>query len=481
MKNIRSKILVTYIGVTILALILSWFFTSVRISDYLEEITKEKIKSETKEILQYINIDTASSYDAMYHKIHMLAEMSDIRISLIDEKGKVIFDSDVERAKIGSLENHLSRSEILDAQKNGTGTSKRFSNTIQKMMIYYAQYFENPLNVGGYKGIKYIRTSTPILTFSRLGSELKFILAISGLLSLLIIFITSLKISEWVSKPLRDLKDFALDLKNGIYKNRYPIKHKDEIGILAETMNQLAEKIEAEKSEVERLEGIKREFLTNMTHELRTPLFVIESSLETLQDMDHSDINILKEFIDKASNQTKRLHQVVDNLILISKLRSGEQQPSLRLFKINELAKKTYEKYSEEATRKKIIFEFRCDLSDDVKILGDRQLLSYAIDNLMDNALKFTGDGGKVEMSLEESNNFISFIVSDTGKGLSNSDLKNITEYFYRPDKDHNTKSGGAGLGLAIVKQIIKLHEGTLIIQSELSKGSKFGFNLKKK
>jgi two-component system phosphate regulon sensor histidine kinase PhoR len=130
-------------------------------------------------------------------------------------------------------------------------------------------------------------------------------------------------------------------------------------------MNQLAEKIEAEKSEVERLEGIKREFLTNMTHELRTPLFVIESSLETLQDMDHSDINILKEFIDKASNQTKRLHQVVDNLILISKLRSGEQQPSLRLFKINELAKKTYEKYSEEATRKKIIFEFRCDLSDD--------------------------------------------------------------------------------------------------------------------
>jgi signal transduction histidine kinase len=99
----------------------------------------------------------------------------------------------------------------------------------------------------------------------------------------------------------------------------------------------------------------------------------------------------------------------------------------------------------------------------------------------MDNALKFTGDGGKVEMSLEESNNFISFIVSDTGKGLSNSDLKNITEYFYRPDKDHNTKSGGAGLGLAIVKQIIKLHEGTLIIQSELSKGSKFGFNLKKK
>ena len=480
MKNIRSKILVTYLGVTLFALLLSFFFTSFRISDYLEEITKDKIKSETKQIVDYINIDTTSTYETMYSKIHTLATMNEVRISLIDDNGKVIYDSDVDISKINSVENHLLRTEIVDAKKNRMGTSKRFSNTLQQVMIYYAQYFDTPLKVGGVEGIKYIRTSTPIITFSRLGSEIKFILAVSGLLALLVIFITSLKISDWVSKPLKNLKEFALDLKNGIYKSRYQIKSHDEIGILAETMNQLAEKIESEKIEIERLEGIKREFLSNMTHELRTPLFVIENSLETLQDMDHSDVNSLKEFIEKASNQTKRLHLVVDNLILISKLRSGEHQASLRLFKISELIKKTYEKYSEEAVKKGIRLELISNLAEDKKVIGDKQLLTYAIDNLMNNALKYTAEEGKVEIILEESDGMISFVISDTGNGMSSSELKNITEYFYRPDKDHNSVSGGAGLGLAIVKQIIKMHDGELIIQSDLSKGSKFGFKLKK-
>jgi len=479
MKSLKSKILVTYIGVTLFALMLSWVFTSIRISDYLEDITKDKIKSETKQITEYINIDTLSNFETMYRRIQMLATMSNIRITLIDSSGKVVFDSDVEMLQIDTLENHLLRSEISYSRNHREGTSKRLSATTQKVTIYYAKFYDTPLIVGGAK-ISYLRTSTPIITFSRLSSEIKFVIAVSGILALLIIFITSLKISSWVSKPLNDLKDFALDLKNGIYKNRFPKKQKDEIGILADTMNQLAENIEAEKKEVERLELLKHEFLTNMTHELRTPLFVIESSLETLQDMDHSDIETLKKFIDKASNQTKRLHQVIDKLILISKLRSGEHNANMRLFKISELVKKIFDKYHEETSKKNITMEFIVEITEDKKVMGDKQLLSYAIDNLMENAIRFTESGGKIDLAISDQDGVVSLVVSDTGKGLNGPDLKNITEYFYRPDKDRSSANGGAGLGLAIVKHIINLHDGELIIQSELSKGSKFGFKFKK-
>ncbi|HQJ75869.1 MAG TPA: ATP-binding protein [Bacteroidota bacterium] len=477
MKTIKSKILLTYVGVTILALVLSWFFTSIRISDYLEGLTKERIKGATRQIVNYLVSDSIDNYNNLYNKIKIISALNDTRITLIDSVGKVWCDSDIDIEKIDTVENHKNREEIINARNNHYGFSKRFSHTVHKWMIYYAEYYENPLHIGD-KKIYYIRTSIPIITINRLGTEIKFILGISAILSLIIIFVTSLQISEWMTKPLKNLKDFALDLKNGFYKRRFHVDKKDEIGILAETLNQLAESIENEKSEVERLESIKKEFITNLMHELRTPLFVIESSLETLQNMNFADIEKVKEFVGKASNQTKRLHKVVDNLILISKLRTGEQVVNLRSLKATDFIKKIYDDYKEIIESKNIEFVLSINAPDDIKILGDKQLLSYALDNLLDNSIKYTQEKGKIELSLSADNGHVVFIVSDTGKGISQNELKKITEYFYRPELDHNSKTGGAGLGLAVVKEIIRMHNGALIMESELSKGSKFGFKL---
>lgn len=480
MKTIKSKILLTYVGVTIIALLLSWFFTSIRISDYLEDVTRERIREGTHQIINYIKSDTSGSYTEMYNKIKILSALNDTRITLMDRHGKVWYDSDVDMSKIDTVENHSNREEVKAALQNRYGSAKRFSHTVQKFMIYYAEYHEPPFKVGSKDSITFIRTSIPIITINRLGSELKFILAVSALLSLIIIFVTSLQISEWITKPLKNLKDFALDLKNGIYKRRYHVSKKDEIGILAETMNQLADNIEREKNEVERLEGIKREFITNMTHELRTPLFVIESSLETLESMEYSDTDRIREFVYKASSQTKRLHKVIDNLILISKLRSGEHQVSMRPFKIADLVKKIYNDHLETTENYNITFNLSQNISEDRKIQGDRQLITYAVNNLLDNAIRFTDEKGNITLSLYEDGGDVCLKVIDSGKGMNAKDLKNITEYFYRPDKDRNSSSGGAGLGLAIVKQIIHLHEGELLIKSEPSKGSEFGFRFKK-
>jgi signal transduction histidine kinase len=478
MKKIKSKILISFLVIAFFSLALSWIFASFRVSDYLEDLSKDRIKRISKEISEYIYLDSTKNYQAIYNKITVLSKLCETRITLIDSSGKVWFDSDVNFEKINNLENHFNREEIINARKYGNGLSKRHSNTIGKDMLYYAIYLNEPLKISGIQ-IHYIRTSIPVLTVKTVFTEIEFIFAFSGLISLILIIIVSFQVSKWISNPLQELTEFAMDLKNGLFKRRYSVKIKNEIGILADTLNQMADKIEAEKLKVERLEKIKKEFLTNITHELRTPLFIIENSFETLQTMDTLDKNQLNDFVSKAINQTKRLHIAIDNLILISKLKAGEHHASMRLFPIGELLEEVANIHQVEMKSKNIEFVSEFKFKDKLKILGDKRLLEYALNNLFDNAIRYTDIDGKITLTATEEDKIIKIVVADNGKGIKQSELEMITEYFYRPDASRSAATGGSGLGLAIVKQIVDLHAGELIIKSEENKGSEFGFSLK--
>jgi signal transduction histidine kinase len=478
MKNIKTKILFSFLLISFFSLALSWLLSSFRVSDYLEGISKERIKKISKEISEYINLDTAKNYSTLYNKIIILSKLSETRITLIDSSGIVWFDSDVSLDKINSLENHGNREEIIDAKKQGYGLSKRYSHTIAKDMLYHAFYLSPPIEITGIR-IFFIRTSIPIISVNNLFTEIEFIFAFSGLISLIIVIITSFQVSKWISKPLRELTEFAIDLKNGLLKRRHLVSKNDEIGILADTLNQMAEKVETERIEIERLEKIKKEFLTNITHELRTPLFVIENSLETLQNQNFNDKTLVNDFISKAINQTKRLHLAIDNLILISKFKSGEHRASMRMFPLINLFEDVINMYEEQIAAKEIIFSKELNFNKEINILGDKKLLEYALNNLFDNSIRYTNSQGQITIKVIEAGDKISIIVSDTGKGIKQSELNMITEYFYRPDSSRSPTTGGTGLGLAIVKHIIDIHDGELIIKSEENKGSEFGFILK--
>lgn len=223
----------------------------------------------------------------------------------------------------------------------------------------------------------------------------------------------------------------------------------------------------------------RNEFLGNVAHELRTPIFAIQLSLETLLDGAINDENVNVDFLNRAFIQTKRLTELVDDLISISKFETGLKM-SRRYFGIVNAIGKTIEELKTLAEKKNITLEFNPSNAEGITVFGDEQRLQQVLVNLIDNAIKYTQINGSIKIYLEVNDKEVFVNIEDTGIGIPPKDLKRIFERFYRVDKTRSREIGGSGLGLSIVKHILEAHSSRITVESELNKGSKFVFNLKR-
>lgn len=221
----------------------------------------------------------------------------------------------------------------------------------------------------------------------------------------------------------------------------------------------------------------RNEFLGNVAHELRTPIFAIQLSLETLADGAINDPSVNTEFLKKAERQTNRLKELVDDLIHISKLEEG-MRLSKRYFSINQLIKETISELSEIAEKKKLKLIFETTLIDESVVIADRERIKQVLVNLIDNSTKYTPDNGYVIITTKPDLDCIIVSVKDSGVGIPKDDLPRIFERFYRVDKTRSRDNGGSGLGLSIVKHIMELHNSKITVTSNEGEGSEFKFKL---
>ncbi|MFA5404828.1 MAG: ATP-binding protein [Ignavibacteria bacterium] len=221
----------------------------------------------------------------------------------------------------------------------------------------------------------------------------------------------------------------------------------------------------------------RNEFLGNVTHELRTPIFAIQLSLETLLDGAVNDESVNMDFLKRALNQTNRLTELVDDLIEISRLETG-MKISKRYFEINKLINNIVSELSGLSKKSKVEISVESEVNDKVQVFGDEERLKQVIINLIDNAIKYTNENGKIIIGILKAEKEITVSVSDNGLGIPKDDLPRIFERFYRVDKTRSRDMGGSGLGLSIVKHILELHNSTIKVESEEGKGTRFEFNL---
>jgi two-component system, OmpR family, phosphate regulon sensor histidine kinase PhoR len=221
----------------------------------------------------------------------------------------------------------------------------------------------------------------------------------------------------------------------------------------------------------------RNEFLGNVTHELRTPIFAIQLSLETLLDGAINDENVSMDFLKRALNQTFRLKELVDDLIEISRLETG-MKISKRYFEINRFMLEVVNELSELSKKRKIEIKIESEVSDKTRAFGDEERLKQVIVNLIDNAIKYTLENGEIKIGITKTEKDVIISVSDNGVGIPKDDLPRIFERFYRVDKTRSRDMGGSGLGLSIVKHILELHNSTIKVESEEGKGTRFEFNL---
>ena len=287
------------------------------------------------------------------------------------------------------------------------------------------------------------------------------------LLALVLIYF----LSNSIMKPLKEISRAAKDFSNGKYDTRVKVRGKDELAELATSFNELATVVQAR-------DEMQNTFLSNASHDLRTPMTTIAGFIDGILDGAISPdkqeyyLNIIKKEI-------KRLSRLVASLLDISRLQSGDRKFEMKPFNICELARQTVISFENQLEEKKLDVEF--DFDDfDMTVIGDRDAINQVIYNLCHNAIKFAYENGKYKVSINNDNDKIRFTMYNEGIGISKEELPFVFDRFFKSDKSRGLDKTGAGLGLFITKAIIKAHDEEIKVNSEYGKYCEFSFTLKR-
>ncbi|WP_396602929.1 sensor histidine kinase [Algibacter sp. R77976] len=252
-----------------------------------------------------------------------------------------------------------------------------------------------------------------------------------------------------------------------------------------QTLTQEIDKFARDKKiEIETLkvrEAYRKDFLGNVSHELKTPLFTVQGYIETLLDGAMDDKNIRKKYLERASKGIERLGYIINDLDMITKLEVGDLSLNMEVFNIVELVENVFDMLEMKAHKKRITLTFDRDYPEPIMVNADKERIQQVLANLMVNSIKYGSEKGTTEVSIENLiKNKVIVRVTDNGEGIGAEYIPRLFERFFRVDKSGSRKEGGSGLGLAIVKHIIEAHQERIYVESEFGVGSEFSFTLEK-
>jgi two-component system phosphate regulon sensor histidine kinase PhoR len=254
----------------------------------------------------------------------------------------------------------------------------------------------------------------------------------------------------------------------------------DPINDVEQEVKEWAKLKKTEIDELRTQEKFRREFLSNISHEFKTPLFAIQGYIEAIQDDEFEDLDMARDFMQKAARNVDRLSYLIKDLDEISKLETGELAINYSKFKINDLIKEVFESMERKAEQHHIKLIFKQKYDEPIMVNADREKIIQVLINLIDNSFKYGKEGGSTSVSLFELHEQVLVEITDDGIGIEEKNLPRLFERFYRTDTSRSRQIGGSGLGLAIVKHIIEAHQQTINVRSTEGLGSTFGFTLQK-
>lgn len=241
---------------------------------------------------------------------------------------------------------------------------------------------------------------------------------------------------------------------------------------------------EGKKLEIEGFkirENYRKEFMGNVSHELKTPLFTVQGYIDTLLDGAADDKELRKKYLTRASKGVDRLIYIVKDLDMITRLEIGDLHLHRAIFDVRELINSVFDLLEMKAAKKNISLTFDIEYDEPLWVDADRERIQQVLTNLVVNSIKYGKTGGTTEVSLESlSKQKLLVRITDNGEGIRSENMSRLFERFYRVDKSGSRKEGGSGLGLSIVKHILEAHKEKIYIESDFGVGSEFSFTLKK-
>lgn len=305
-----------------------------------------------------------------------------------------------------------------------------------------------------------------------------FILTFSLILFIFSFFVLQYRVEHFIYRRVKKIYDDVSILDSSSFRSQSVTT---DMATLTREVEKFAKdkKIEIETLKIR--EEYRREFLGNISHELKTPLFTVQGYLLTLLDGAMKDKALRKKYLQRAEKGVERLIYIVKDLDMITKLESGDLNLSFTKFNIIEVIQAVFDLLEMKADKKNIILMFDMKYIKSVMVYADKEKIQQVITNLVVNSIKYGKENGTTEVSIENLiNNKIIIRVRDNGEGISKQHIPRLFERFYRVDKSGARSEGGSGLGLAIVKHIIEGHDEKIYVESKPGQGSEFSFTLEK-
>lgn len=298
----------------------------------------------------------------------------------------------------------------------------------------------------------------------------------TSLLTLFFVGVLGVLSIWYLTKNLREINYAAQRFQQGDLEYRIQENDKTELTGLAQTYNHMADTILKDMEKIKSLEKVRRDLIANISHDLRTPLAIIQGYIETLQmKEDTLSLEERKDYLSKINSSSERLAKLIAQLFEYSKLEANQIEPQKEPFLISELANDVHRNYQVLAQKKNISLSLNMR-SQIPLVFADISLVERAIQNLMDNALKFTPEGGEVTVEVKLNKKDVEISIKDSGPGIDKEHQQLVFER-YRQTKTGKEKEG-AGLGLAIVRKIMELHNASIKVFSKPNEGTTFSFSL---
>lgn len=292
--------------------------------------------------------------------------------------------------------------------------------------------------------------------------ELFFAVFTAGAIALLLSAILGIYFAVGIARPVQRISDTASAIKEGNLSARTGLSGDDQLGQLGQRFDEMADAIERDRD-------LERQLIGDVAHELRTPLMAIQATVEAIQD---GVFEADEEHLNTISFETRRLGRLVEALLHLNRLENGTTEVKRDLVNLSSVVgglSTTHEALIESSG-----IMFFTDVAPNVMIVGDQDLISQAVANLLSNAVRYTPENGMVTVELTRENGYAKISVRDTGVGISDEDMKKVFSRFWRADVARQSVDGGLGIGLALVKEVVDQHFGDVSVSSTLGEGSTF-------
>lgn len=430
-------------------------------SYYLEESENAKLKQakmiarQIKEENYLVDNNNSSLFKTL---ITNESNESNGRVLVVDASGFVVMDS-----SDAAINMTLMNSTVLSALNNQEDAEKYEELPVMIASVPVLDKDKKSVVVGAVVLVTSI--DDVFLPIEDLKSQVNLLSLMIALLAGLMSFATS----SFITKPLKTLLKFVQKITNGQLDQKVNVVGNDEIAELGNAFNHMAEQLQ-------RVEQSRQEFVSNVSHELKTPLSSIKVLTESLMFQDDVPVEMYKEFFEDINSEVDRLNSIISDLLTLVRLDQREIPLNIMEVNLNEMVQNLLKRLAPLAKRKSInlIYESHREVIAEIDIVK----LSLALTNLVENAIKYTPEGGEVTVILQGDLQDAIITVQDTGIGIAKEEQSRIFERFYRTDKTRNRETGGTGLGLAITYKTIVMHNGSIVVESEEGKGSIFSVQI---